>query len=56
MGQRTEEIGGNGGGRRVLEPAAGQGGDEDEEIVGILGSSGAWLDSLGILVANKRTS
>lgn len=45
----TSFVGGHGGGRRSLRPAS-----EEEEIVGFVASSGSWMDSLGVLVADRR--
>lgn len=48
-GQSSPFVGGNGGGRRSLRAAR-----EQEEIVGVSASMGAWMDSLGVLVSDKR--
>lgn len=45
-------VGGGGGGVRIL--AAAGDGAQTEEIVGLVGSSGDWVDSLGVLVADVR--
>lgn len=46
--RKSKLIGGQGGGVRTLD--AGEG----EEIVGFTATTGAWLDSIGLLVADRR--
>ncbi|CAO1622095.1 unnamed protein product [Parajaminaea phylloscopi] len=48
-GRLSDFAGGDGGGRRTLAPAC-----DSEEIVGVIASMGDWVDSLGVLVADKR--